>query len=74
MVIALASALVFSACSLPFLPSPTAKPTTNTVDPSVAASAPKGLESFYSQTVEWTSCDNGLQCGTVRVPLDYANP
>ncbi|WP_284977257.1 alpha/beta hydrolase [Arthrobacter sp. efr-133-TYG-104] len=73
-VIALASALVLSACSLPFLPSPTAKPTTNTVDPSVAASAPKGLESFYSQTVQWASCDNGLQCGTVRVPLDYANP
>ncbi|MFJ5957658.1 alpha/beta hydrolase [Paenarthrobacter sp. NPDC092416] len=68
------SALVLTACSLPFLPSPTAKPTTSTVDPSIAASAPKGLEKFYSQTVEWSSCESGFQCGEVQVPMDYAKP
>ncbi|MFE4194589.1 alpha/beta hydrolase [Paenarthrobacter sp. NPDC056912] len=73
--VALASMLVLSACSLPFLPTPTAKPTTtSTVDPSIAASAPKGLEKFYSQTVEWSSCENGFQCGEVQVPKDYGNP
>lgn len=66
--------LVLSACTVPFLPAPTAKPSTSTVDPSVAASAPKGLEKFYSQAVEWSSCGDGLQCGKVRVPMDYAQP
>ena len=72
--LALASMLVLSACSLPFLPTPTAKPTTNTVDPSIAASAPEGLEKYYSQTVEWSSCEEGFQCGKVRVPMDYEDP
>jgi pimeloyl-ACP methyl ester carboxylesterase len=72
--LALASMLVLSACTVPFLPAPTAKPSTSTVDPSIAASAPKGLEKFYSQSVEWSSCENGLQCGKVQVPKDYAKP
>ncbi len=74
MCVALASLLVLSACTVPFLPAPTAKPSTSTVDPSIAASAPKGLEKFYSQSVEWSSCGDGLQCGKVRVPMDYAQP
>ncbi|MEJ1115089.1 alpha/beta hydrolase [Paenarthrobacter sp. CCNWLY172] len=72
--VAVAAALVLSACTVPFLPAPTAKPSTSTVDPSIAASAPKGLEKFYSQPVEWSSCENGFQCGEVQVPKDYANP
>ncbi|SEJ66583.1 alpha/beta hydrolase fold [Arthrobacter sp. yr096] len=72
--LALASMLVLSACTVPFLPAPTAKPSTSTVDPSIAASAPKGLEKFYSQSVEWSSCENGLQCGKVQVPMNYAKP
>jgi len=72
--VALASLLVLSACTLPFMPTPTAKPSTSTVDPSIAASAPKGLEKFYSQSVEWSSCEDGFHCAKVQVPLDYANP
>ncbi|WP_420180199.1 alpha/beta hydrolase [Paenarthrobacter sp. TA1.8] len=72
--VALASMLVLSACTLPFLPTPTAKPSTSTVDPSIAASAPEGLEKFYSQSVEWNSCEDGYHCGKVQVPKDYANP
>ncbi|MFC8041427.1 alpha/beta hydrolase [Paenarthrobacter sp. NPDC057355] len=72
--VVLASMLVLSACTVPFLPGPTAKPSTSTVEPSIAASAPKGLEKFYSQSVEWSSCGDGLQCGKVRVPMDYAQP
>ncbi|WP_347109793.1 alpha/beta hydrolase [Paenarthrobacter sp. S56] len=72
--LAFVSMLVLSACSLPFLPSPTAKPSTSTVDPSIAASAPKGLEKYYSQNVEWSACEDGFQCASVKVPLDYGNP
>ena len=40
-------------------------------------SAPQGLESFYSQTIDWQDCSDGtspFQCGTVTVPLDYEHP
>ncbi len=29
------------------------------------------LTAYYNQTVEWKSCDKGLECATVVVPLDY---
>ena len=38
---------------------------------------PRGLESFYSQSIDWQDCSDGtspFQCGTVTVPLDYNNP
>ncbi|WP_040163323.1 alpha/beta hydrolase [Microbacterium gorillae] len=35
---------------------------------------PAGLEKYYSQTVDWSSCAKAMQCGTVSVPLDYADP
>ena len=39
--------------------------------------APRGLESFYNQTITWEDCSNEtttFQCGTVTVPLDYEHP
>ena len=39
--------------------------------------APRGLESFYSQTIDWEDCSNEtttFQCGTVTVPVDYEHP
>ena len=41
------------------------------------SNAPQGLESFYSQTIDWKDCSDGtspFQCGTVTVPLDYEHP
>ena len=38
---------------------------------------PRGLESFYSQTIDWKDCSNEtttFQCGTVTVPVDYEHP
>ncbi|WP_115789576.1 alpha/beta hydrolase [Arthrobacter silvisoli] len=37
-------------------------------------SVPKGLESFYSQNVRWSSCESGFQCANIKVPTDYAHP
>ena len=39
--------------------------------------APRGLESFYNQDIDWEDCSNEtttFQCGTVTVPLDYEHP
>ena len=37
---------------------------------------PQGLESFYSQTIDWKDCSDGtpFKCGTATVPLDYEHP
>lgn len=29
---------------------------------------------YYSQTVEWASCDGGFECATVSAPLDWNDP
>jgi pimeloyl-ACP methyl ester carboxylesterase len=58
------------------------------VAPDPAAGAPPGLESFYSQQLDWGGCgpfaatpddeeafaDPALECAAVSVPLDYARP
>ena len=39
--------------------------------------APRGLENFYNQTIDWEDCSNEtttFQCGTVTVPVDYEHP
>ncbi|MCC9307557.1 alpha/beta hydrolase [Kitasatospora sp. RB6PN24] len=38
------------------------------------AEAPAELASYYGQRLDWQPCDNGFQCATVKVPLDYAHP
>ncbi|GAA5167079.1 alpha/beta hydrolase [Ornithinimicrobium tianjinense] len=40
----------------------------------VAEEAPEGLERFYSQELEWTSCESLFECTTLEVPIDYAEP
>lgn len=35
---------------------------------------PAGLEKFYSQKPAWKECGHGLDCATVTVPLNYADP
>ncbi|KIH97550.1 peptidase [Streptomonospora alba] len=41
-----------------------------------ASDAPSGAPArFYGQQVDWRDCgDDGAQCGTVEVPLDYDEP
>ncbi|MGK4581772.1 alpha/beta hydrolase [Kitasatospora sp. HPMI-4] len=38
------------------------------------AAIPANLSSYYAQKLDWQSCDQGFECATFKVPLDYANP
>ncbi|MDQ0729440.1 alpha/beta hydrolase [Arthrobacter sp. B1I2] len=72
---AMALAMVLASCSL--LNGGDKNPpeaATARADPSIVASAPAGLEKFYSQEVVWQPCEGEFQCAKVTVPMDYANP
>lgn len=71
---ALVLALTLASCGLLGGNKPAAAPSTAKADPSIVASAPAGLDSFYSQEVVWEACENGFQCAKVTVPLDYGTP
>lgn len=47
---------------------------TGQADPSIAAAAPAGLKSYYSQKIIWEPCEDKMQCTKVKVPVDYAKP
>ena len=36
--------------------------------------APAGLVNYYKQTISWSNCGGGFQCGDINVPLDYTKP
>lgn len=64
-------ALVLSSCTLFGGGSNSAS---STPDPSIAASAPAELRSFYSQQLKWSACEGDFQCAKVKVPVDYSKP
>ncbi|MGK2875004.1 MAG: alpha/beta hydrolase [Nocardioides sp.] len=75
-----AALATLSACT----DSPSALPTPSTSTPtspsgpandprSDPGEAPRGLERFYDQPLNWTDCDSN-QCATLTVPLDYNRP
>jgi len=69
MAAAVAVTLGLTGCVPWFMPQPapsTSTPTGEKVD------AP--LDSFYSQVLAWSDCDNGMQCTTVSTPLDWDDP
>jgi pimeloyl-ACP methyl ester carboxylesterase len=35
---------------------------------------PAALRPYYRQKPSWKPCDDGFQCSTVRVPVDYGHP
>jgi pimeloyl-ACP methyl ester carboxylesterase len=45
-------------------------------EPSVSASVPQGegLDGYYAQQLEWSGCNDGFECATFNVTIDYANP
>ncbi|SER02929.1 alpha/beta hydrolase [Arthrobacter sp. OV608] len=71
---AMALAMILASCSLLNGGDRNQEAATAKADPSIVASAPAGLEEFYSQEVVWEPCENGFQCAKVEVPMDYGNP
>ena len=56
---------------------PTSTDQTSNPADSSQGDAPRGLENFYNQDIDWKDCSNEtttFQCGTVTVPLDYEHP
>jgi pimeloyl-ACP methyl ester carboxylesterase len=68
--------LGLSGCSLTNSSSePTATSAVTSTAAADARTAPsKDLQRFYDQQITWTSCGDQLECGTVEVPIDYADP
>jgi pimeloyl-ACP methyl ester carboxylesterase len=38
------------------------------------SAVPADLQRYYTQKLQWTPCDSGFQCATMKVPLDYSDP
>ena len=71
---AMVLAMVLASCSLLDGGNSNQEAATAKADPSIAASAPEGLEEFYAQEVVWEPCEENFQCAAISVPMDYANP
>ncbi len=39
-----------------------------------AADYPPELAAYYTQTLAWSPCEEGLECAGLTVPLDYSDP
>jgi pimeloyl-ACP methyl ester carboxylesterase len=68
-----ALAIVLAGCASPEKHQAPVPAATSSALPGDATGADAGLEPFYSQTLQWTACDD-FQCATATVPIDYANP
>ncbi len=66
-----ATALVLSGCSLfaPLLNGGGTTVTTHTDE-----EVPAALEPFYKQDVTWRNCGSGMDCATLKAPVDWAAP
>ena len=51
-------------------------PDADQVSPSAEATAAptEGLQTFYSQKLDWKDCNGAFECATLEVPLDYSDP
>ncbi|SFC17947.1 alpha/beta hydrolase fold [Nocardioides terrae] len=52
------------------LPSPAAA----SIEPGAQDAPDPALQSFYTQTLDWSRCRSRFWCSTLEVPLDYAQP
>ncbi|MEP6481164.1 MAG: alpha/beta hydrolase [Rhodoglobus sp.] len=43
-------------------------------DKPVATNVPHGFDEFYGQTLRWQNCDSGMQCTTVKSPVNWDAP
>ncbi|QMU74690.1 alpha/beta hydrolase [Streptacidiphilus sp. PB12-B1b] len=77
--------LALSGCSSASAPSAASGSTSGGTPPSgdsasvavlqpLPAAIPADLQRYYTQKLQWSPCDSGFQCATMKVPLDYADP
>lgn len=50
------------------------RPSASNTDEVELPAVPEGLEEFYEHDIDWESCDESYECGTLEVPMDYDNP
>ncbi|MBG6055516.1 pimeloyl-ACP methyl ester carboxylesterase [Salinibacterium sp. CAN_S4] len=67
--IAMAVLVPLSGCVSWFMP-----PEANTTSAPTGEDVAAELSPFYSQILEWSNCDGGMQCSTATAPLDWAVP
>ena len=48
--------------------------TSGPADPDATVPPRPDLAPFYSQQLAWSSCEDGDECATLTVPIDYAHP
>lgn len=60
-----AALLLLSGCSF----FPTSHP-----DKPAATNVPQGLDEFYGQALSWHNCSQGMQCTTIKAPIDWDSP
>jgi pimeloyl-ACP methyl ester carboxylesterase len=67
--VAIVVSLPLSGCVSWFLP-----PTANRTSTPTGEKGAPGLESFYTQALSWSNCDDGMQCATATAPQDWSDP
>jgi len=71
----LAATLLLAACTGSGRAASLVTTTTTTSPGSLAPSSSSGApQAFTPEPISWQPCGGRLQCATLRVPLDYANP
>ncbi|MFJ6003495.1 alpha/beta hydrolase [Arthrobacter sp. NPDC092385] len=45
-----------------------------TADPAAVGEVDEDLRGFYTQEVQWETCEGSFSCATIEVPLDYSDP
>lgn len=64
-------ALTLTGCVTAFFPPANGSAATSTpTGEDVAAN----LRPFYEQQLDWSGCENGMQCATATAPMDWENP
>lgn len=67
-----AASVLLSGCLYTLIPDASPRPTASRSPDTQGV--PAELLPFYEQELEWTACDGGFDCTTVRAPLDWADP
>lgn len=67
------AAVALSGCLYSMIPAGSSASSRPAASPDTSGIAPE-LQSFYGQTLNWSSCGGGMDCTTVKAPLDWENP